>query len=219
VAIYHEVVGTSDLSGGQEDGERSADSDEFPVDSDDGMLGAVRFESLSPTDFEAFCFDLLTETGFVNVDWRKGTPKDASPADRGRDIVAHVERSDVDGHRYGERWFVDCKHYERGVPPETGEALQGTIAWAQAERPETVLFIASGYFTNGAKDWLAQYERTTNHVQTRERRLRFVLLARWRCPAQARTSASVSRRGWSRRERSKRSVSSATYWTRVFVLP
>jgi hypothetical protein len=119
------------------------------------MLGAVRFDGLSPTEFEEFCFDLLSETGFVNVDWRKGTPKDSSPADRGRDIVAQVDRTDVDGHRYMETWFADCKHYERGVPPE---ALQGTITWAQAERPSTVLFVASGYFTNGAKDWITSYE-------------------------------------------------------------
>jgi hypothetical protein len=45
------------------------------------------------------------------------------------------------------------------VPPD---ALQSTIAWAQAERPATVLFIASGYFTNGTKDWIAQYETNTH---------------------------------------------------------
>ncbi len=112
---------------------------------------------MSPTAFEELCFDLMSETGFANVDWRKGTPKDSSPADRGRDIVAQIETRDIDGHKYLETWFVDCKHYERGVPPE---ALQGTITWAQAERPATVLFIASGYFTNGAKDWIANFERT-----------------------------------------------------------
>jgi hypothetical protein len=135
-----------------------ADDDDEPEDWAEGMLGAISFDALSPTDFEEFCFDLMLETGFVNVDWRKGTPKDSSPADRGRDIVAQVDHADVDGHRYSETWFVDCKHYERGVPPE---ALQGTIAWAQAERPSTVLFIASGYFTNGAKDWIAGYVENT----------------------------------------------------------
>lgn len=133
-------------------------ADEFvPEGSAEMSLGAVRFDGLSPTDFEEFCFDLLSEVGFVNVDWRKGTPLNSSPADRGRDIVAHLEREDVDDHKYMESWFIDCKHYERGVPPE---ALQGTITWAQAERPSTILFIASGYFTNGAKDWIADYERT-----------------------------------------------------------
>jgi hypothetical protein len=128
-----------------------------PEDSADAALGAVRFDGLSATDFEEFCFDLLSEIGFVNVDWRKGTPLSSSPADRGRDIVAHLEREDVDGHKYMETWFVDCKHYERGVPPE---ALQGAITWAQAERPATVLFMASGYLTNGAKDWIAKFEQT-----------------------------------------------------------
>jgi len=128
-----------------------------PEDSADTTLGVVRFDGLSPTDFEEFCFDLLSEIGFINVDWRKGTPLKASPSDRGRDIVAYLEREDVDGHRYMESWFVDCKHYERGVPPE---ALQGTITWAQAERPSTVLFMVSGYLTNAAKDWIAGYEQT-----------------------------------------------------------
>jgi hypothetical protein len=128
-------------------------------DSAEMTLGAVHFDGLSPTDFEEFCFDLLADTGFVDLDWRKGTPMASSPADRGRDIVAHLEREDVDGYTYRETWFVDCKHYKRGVPPE---ALHGTITWAQAERPSVVLFIASGYLTNGAKDWIATLKQSSN---------------------------------------------------------
>ncbi|WP_448262954.1 restriction endonuclease [Microbacterium aurum] len=121
-------------------------------------LGSLDFTGLSPTDFEEFSFDLVAESGFTNVDWRKGTPLASSPADRGRDIVAHRGLVDVDGHAYDQTWFIDCKHYERGVPPE---ALQGTIAWANAERPDVVLFIASGYLTNGAKDWITDYARNS----------------------------------------------------------
>lgn len=80
-------------------------------------VGSVSFANLDDTDFEEFCHDLLLELGFVNVDWRKGTPKKASPSDRGRDLVAQWEQVDVDGHRRFETWFVDCKHYKRGVPP------------------------------------------------------------------------------------------------------
>lgn len=126
-------------------------------DSGDLTLGAIEFDGLTPTDFEEFCFDLLSEAGFVNIDWRKGTPRASSPADRGRDIVAQLERKEPDGHRYDETWFVDCKHYHRGVPPE---ALQGAITWAQAERPDTVLFMASGYLSNAAKDWIADFTET-----------------------------------------------------------
>ena len=121
-----------------------------------GPLGSISFANLDETDFEEFCYDLLFQLGFVNIDWRKGTPKKASPSDRGRDIVAQLEHVDVDGHRYFETWFIDCKHYKRGVPPE---ALQGLTAWAEAERPGTALVIASGFLSNPAKDWLAAYER------------------------------------------------------------
>ena len=89
------------------------------------------------------------------MDWRKGTPKQASPADRGRDIVAQVDRIDVDGSKHVETWFIDCKHYAKGVPPE---ALQGLLTWAQAERPHVVLVIASGFLSNAAKDYLRSYE-------------------------------------------------------------
>jgi len=119
-------------------------------------VGSISFANLDATDFEEFCFDLLVALGFINVDWRKGTDKKASPADRGRDLVAQLERTDVDGHIYHETWFVDCKHYQRGVPPD---ALQGLMTWAEAERPDAVLAITSGYLSNPAKDWLRQYQQ------------------------------------------------------------
>jgi hypothetical protein len=33
------------------------------------------------------------------------------------------------------------------------------MTWAEAERPDTVLVIASGYLSNPSKDWLNQYQR------------------------------------------------------------
>ena len=120
-------------------------------------MNQLDFDGWDETDFEEFCFQLLDGLdGFHNVDWRKGTPKPASPADRGRDIVADVERTDVDGARHVEKWFADCKHYDKGVPPE---ALQGLLAWANAERPHVALVIASGYLSNACKDYLSDYEQ------------------------------------------------------------
>ncbi|MCP9491827.1 MAG: restriction endonuclease [Solirubrobacteraceae bacterium MAG38_C4-C5] len=120
------------------------------------MVDRLDFEGWDETDFEEFCFQLLDGLdGFSNVDWRKGTPKQASPVDRGRDIVADVERVDVDQAKHVETWFVDCKHYSKGVPPE---ALQGLLAWANAERPQVALIIASGYLSNACKDYLRDYE-------------------------------------------------------------
>lgn len=118
-------------------------------------MDKLDLDALDETAFEAFCFDLLRELGFINLDWRKGTPLRASPADRGRDIVCELDRTDVDGARHVETWFVDCKHYKRGVPPEK---IQGLLAWAQAERPHTALVIASGFLSNATKDYLRDYE-------------------------------------------------------------
>ena len=63
----------------------------------------LNFNHLSDTDFEQFTFDLLHQLGFVNLDWRKGTGKRGSPADRGRDIVAFQDRTDVDKSRHLEK--------------------------------------------------------------------------------------------------------------------
>jgi hypothetical protein len=115
------------------------------------------FSHLGDTDFEEFCYRLLHELGFVNLDWRKGTGKKASPADRGRDIAASWERVDVDGTKHLDRWFAECKHHAKGVAPEK---LQGLLAWAEAESPRTALIIASGFLSNPAKDYLASYRQT-----------------------------------------------------------
>ena len=88
---------------------------------------------------------MLEELGFVNLDWRKGTGKKTSPADSGRDIVAHLNRTDVDKSRRSERWFVDCKHYIKGVP---AKELLNLLAWAEAERPDVRLFVVSNFLSN-----------------------------------------------------------------------
>ena len=119
-------------------------------------LRSLSYANLDPTDFEEFVYDLLGELGFVNVDWRKGTPKKASPSDRGRDIVAQRVVEDVDGHQRFETWFVDAKHYEKGVPPE---ALQGLMTWAESERPDVALVVTSGFLSNPAKDWIESYRK------------------------------------------------------------
>jgi hypothetical protein len=110
---------------------------------------------MTDTDFEEFCFELLRELGFVNLDWRKGTGLAASPSDSGRDIVAQLRREEVDGREFHETWFVDCKHYKRGVPPDK---ISGLLAWAGAERADVALIIASNYLSNPCKDFLKAYE-------------------------------------------------------------
>jgi hypothetical protein len=117
---------------------------------------ALSFDGLDETDFEEFSFDLLHELKFVNIDWRKGTGKKTSPSDRGRDIVCQEFRTDIDGSVHLETWFVDCKHFKKGIPPLE---LQNLLTWAEAERPHVALIIASNFLSNPAKDYLEDYRR------------------------------------------------------------
>ncbi|WP_326728832.1 restriction endonuclease [Streptomyces phaeochromogenes] len=113
------------------------------------------YDDMTDTEFEEFCFELMRELGFVNVDWRKGTGLNASPADGGRDIVAERQIEEFDGSVHLERWFVDCKKYQRGVPPDK---ITGLLAWATAERANVALVIASSFLSNPCKDYLKTYE-------------------------------------------------------------
>lgn len=111
-------------------------------------------DHLSETEFEEFCFDLLYALGATQMSWRKGTGLNSSPADQGRDIECHFERKEIDG-KTSEKWFVECKHYKQGVPPEK---LQGLLTWATSERPDVALIMASNFLSNPAKHSLEAFQ-------------------------------------------------------------
>jgi hypothetical protein len=119
-------------------------------------MTGISFDGLTSTEFEEFCFDLLHANNFVNLDWRKGTGRETSPADRGRDIICDHVREEPDGSKHLERWFVDCKQYKRGVPPTE---LQNLLTWSDAERPDVALFMVSNFLSNPSKDYLETYRR------------------------------------------------------------
>jgi len=112
-------------------------------------------DQLNSVEFEQFSYELLQSLDFVNLSWRKGTGYAASPADQGRDIQAQNRVKEVDGKEYYENWFIECKHYIKGIPPEK---LQGALSWASAERPDVLLFIASNYLSNAAKNYIDRYK-------------------------------------------------------------
>lgn len=113
-------------------------------------------DNLTDSEFENFCFDLLSSLKFVNLSWRKGTGLTSSPADQGRDIEAEVLKKDIDGIEYYEKWFVECKHYVKGVP---ADKIQGALAWANAERPNILLIIVSNFLSNSTKNYLDNYQK------------------------------------------------------------
>lgn len=111
---------------------------------------------LSDGDFEELTYDLLVAVGLVNVNWRRGSGHGGATADQGRDIVAQESRKSVDGSEHLETWFVQCKHYVKGVPPDK---LQGALTWANSERPDVLLFVVSNFLSNPAKNYIEHYER------------------------------------------------------------
>jgi hypothetical protein len=116
----------------------------------------MTFDHLSNTEFEELIYDLLVALGFKNVNWRRGTGQGGFVADQGRDIVAQEMRTSIDGEEHLETWFVQCKHYVKGVPPEK---LHDALAWSNAERPHVLQFAVSNFLSNPAKNHLEIYER------------------------------------------------------------
>jgi hypothetical protein len=82
----------------------------------------------------------------------------SSPSDRGRDIECEFIRPDFDGTTDHELWFVECKHYVKGVPPDK---IAGALAWADNLRPHTLLIITSGFLSNAALDYIQEWKE--NH--------------------------------------------------------
>jgi len=93
---------------------------------------------------------------FTNIDWRKGSAGDASPADQGRDIEADFHHDSPDGTREKQRWFIECKHHARPIAPKD---IAGLLSWATSERPDRVLIICSSVLSNPCKNHLQKYEQ------------------------------------------------------------
>ena len=56
-----------------------------------GGANGVGLEDFDATDFEQFCFELLSKLdGFRNVEWRKGTPKQSSDDNSEHDILSLI---------------------------------------------------------------------------------------------------------------------------------
>ena len=119
----------------------------------------MTFDHLSDGNFEELTFELLVALGFKNVNWRRGTGKEGASADQGRDIVADELRTDIAGATHLDTWFVQCKHYKSGVPPQK---LHDALAWATAERPAVLLIVVSNFLSNPAKTFLESY-KSNNH--------------------------------------------------------
>lgn len=111
----------------------------------------INLNDMTHTDFEELCYDLLVKSGFKNISWRKGTGKNGNTADSGRDIEASLIVNDIDNTIYEEKWYIECKHYTRGIPVEK---IVNAINWASAEKKDKLLIITSNFLSNSSKQYL-----------------------------------------------------------------
>lgn len=111
----------------------------------------INLNSLTETQFEELCYDLLVKLGFKNITWRKGTGKSGNTSDNGRDIEACLIVTDIDNTIYEEKWYIECKHYLNGVPTDK---VTNAIAWASAEKKDKLLIISSNFLSNSCKQYL-----------------------------------------------------------------
>ncbi|MDR6487213.1 hypothetical protein J2799_001698 [Chryseobacterium vietnamense] len=110
----------------------------------------IDFNNLRPEEFEELCFQLILKNDFIRITWRRGD------TDNGRDIEAYYKvHNNIIGEQY-EKFFFECKKYEKGVPPSE---LNSKIAWADAERPKHLVIFVSSYLTNNAREWIEKIKR------------------------------------------------------------
>jgi hypothetical protein len=110
----------------------------------------IDFNQLTPDQFEELCFELIIKHGFTSITWRQGG------ADNGRDIEADFSISNGMLGTFSEKFFFECKKYEKGVPPAE---LYSKIAWADAEKPQHIVFLISSYLTNNGREWIEKIKR------------------------------------------------------------
>lgn len=105
----------------------------------------INFDTLTDGEFEEMCLDLLLRLGFHSPVWRLGG------ADNGRDIEVNFSVVNPLVQSYTEKWFIECKRHSTGINVTD---LDTKIAWANAERPNHLVFITSSYLTNNTRVWL-----------------------------------------------------------------
>jgi hypothetical protein len=109
----------------------------------------LTLNQISPSEFERLSYELLLKYGFTELTWRQGG------ADHGRDIEGSLYFNNQ-LHQHDTKWFFECKRYTAGVNVDD---LTSKVAWADAEKPDYLVFFVASYLTTAAKDWLIKIQK------------------------------------------------------------
>lgn len=110
----------------------------------------IKLDGMHWKEFEELCFDLLQKYQFFSLSWRQGG------GDKGRDIEGVYSVTNSLVGQYPEKWFVECKHYKKGVPPEQ---IEPKLNWAVAGRAQHFVLMTNKYPTVPATEFLKERQK------------------------------------------------------------
>jgi hypothetical protein len=111
------------------------------------MVMAIEWAILTDRQFESLCYDVLSRSGYKNVEWfgRGGD-------DRGRDIKCDRTDEILLGKDTRITCIAQCKRHI-SQPPSVSD-LVATIAWADAHNPNRLFIMVSNILSPNTNDWL-----------------------------------------------------------------
>jgi hypothetical protein len=107
----------------------------------------IKLDSMHWKQFEELCFDLLQKYQFHSLIWRQGG------GDKGRDIEGIYSVTNSLVGSYPEKWYFECKHYSKGVPPEQ---IATKILWAVAGKVQHFVLMTNKYPTVPATEYMKE---------------------------------------------------------------
>jgi tetratricopeptide (TPR) repeat protein len=122
---------------------------ETPIKLHSGQVSgmAIEWSILTDRQFESLCYDVLSRSGYKNVDWF-GSGGD----DRGRDIRCDRTDEILPGRDMRITCIAQCKRHV-SQPPSVSD-LTTTIAWADAHNPKRLFIMVSNILSANTNDWL-----------------------------------------------------------------
>lgn len=107
----------------------------------------IKWNKLTPENFEMFCYRILELNNFSNIQWYG-----KSGGDKGRDLVATKIESPLPSIEKSSSWIIQCKRFI--TKPPTKDDISSFLNSAREFKPDNVLLIITNTLSTNVKDWL-----------------------------------------------------------------